>query len=84
MRNIRKQYTYNKVHTTATCAKIMKILAAADEARDIRNAKSPSGMVNADDEGLNYLGALVNSQHEDQSTYGEAYATTCDSESLAR
>ena len=59
MRNIRKQYTYNKVHTTATCAEIIKILAAADEARDIRKAKSPGGMANSVEEGLNYLRALV-------------------------
>ena len=41
----------------------MKFLAAADEARDLRKAKSPSGMANAVEEGLNYLGALVDSHH---------------------
>ena len=83
MRSIRRLYTYNKVHYAASCFKIMKFLAAADEARDIRKAKSPSGMANAAEEGLNYLGALVDSQHRDHSTYGEAYATTSDSESSA-
>ena len=40
-------------------------------------------MANAVEEGLNYLGALVDSPRGDQSTYGEAYATTSDSESSA-
>ena len=57
----------------------MKFLAVA-EARDLCKAKSPSGIANAFEEGLNYLGALVDSPRGDQSTYGEAYATTSDSE----
>ena len=61
----------------------MKFLAAADEARDLRKAKSPSGMTNAVEEGLNYIDALVDSSHRDQSTYGDAYAATSDSESSA-
>ena len=83
MRSIRREFTYNKVHDAASCFDIMKFLAAADEARDLRKAKSPSGMANAVEEGLSYLGALVDSQHGEQSTYGEAYATTSDSESSA-
>ena len=55
-------------------------MEAADKACDIRKVKSPSGMANAVEEGLSYLGALVDSQHGDQATYGEAYATTSDSE----
>ena len=47
MRSIRSLYTYNKVHDAASCFEIMKSLAAADEARDICKAKSPSGMANA-------------------------------------
>ena len=62
----------------------MKVIAAADEAHDIRKAKSPSGMVNAVEEALNYLGALVDSHHGDQATHGEAYATTSDSDRLRR
>ena len=58
----------------------MKYLAAADEERDLRKAKSPSGIANAVEEELNYLGALV-SQNEDTSTYGEAYTATSDLES---
>ena len=84
MRNIRKKYPYNKVHTSATCAVIMKHLVDSDEARDIRKAKFPSGMLNAVEEGLNYLGALVGSQKEECTTYGEASATAADSDSLAR
>ena len=80
MRKIRAEYPYNKVHSATTFTAIMKRLAAADEARDLRKAKSPSGMANAVEEGLNYLGALV-SQNEETSTYGEAYAATSDSES---
>jgi len=80
MRKIRADYPYNKVHTPATFGAIMKHLAAADEARDLQKAKSPSGMANAVEEGLNYLGALV-SQNEETSTYGEAYTATSDSES---
>jgi hypothetical protein len=80
MRSIRRDFTYNKVHDASSCFDIMKFLAAANEARDLHKAKSPSGMTNAAKEGLNYVGALVNSQHGDQSTYGEAYATTSDSE----
>ena len=59
----------------------MQHLAAADEARDVRKAKSHSDMANAVKEGLNYLGALVGSQQEEAGGYGEAYATTSDSES---
>ena len=66
MRNIRQQCTYNKVHSATTSIKIMKVLVAADEARDIRKAKLPSGMANTVEEGLSYLGALVDSQHGDQ------------------
>ena len=40
-------------------------------------------MANAVEEGLNYLGALVDSSHGDQSTYGDAYVATSDSESSA-
>jgi len=58
----------------------MKGLAAADKACYLQKAKSPSGMVNAVEEGLNYLGDLV-SQNEETSTFGEAYAKTSDSES---
>jgi hypothetical protein len=83
MQSIRREFTYNKVHDASSCLNIMKFLVAADEARDLRKAKWPSGMANAVEEGLNYLGALVDSQHGDQSTYGEAYATTSDSESSA-
>ena len=79
MRSIRREFTYNKVHDASSCFDIIKFLAAADAARDIRKAKSPSGMANAVEEGLNYLGALVDSQHGDQSTYDEAYTTTSDS-----
>ena len=63
MRNILQQYTYNKVHSVTTCIEIMKVLVAADETCDIRKAKSPSGMANAVEEGLSYLGALVDSQY---------------------
>ena len=41
----------------------MKVLAAANEARDIHKEKSPNGMVNEVEEGLNFLGTLVDSQH---------------------
>ena len=57
MRHFRQQYTYNKVHSATTCIDIMKVLAAAGEARDTRKVKSPSGMANAVEEGLSYLGA---------------------------
>ena len=40
-------------------------------------------MANTVEEGLNYLGALVDSSHGDQSTYGDVYAATSDSESYA-
>ena len=83
MRSIRRDFTYNKVHNAASCFEIMKFLAAADEAHDLCKEKSPSGMANAVEEGLNYLGALVDSHHGDQSTNVEAYATTSDSESSA-
>ena len=59
----------------------MKVLATADEARNIQKEKLPSGIANAVEDGLNYLGALVDSHHGYQLTYGEAYATTSDSES---
>ena len=72
MRSIRREFTYNKVHDALSCFDIMKFLAVDDEARDLRKAKSPSSMVNAVEEGLNYLGALVDSPRGDQSTYGEA------------
>jgi hypothetical protein len=72
MQTTRQKYTYNKVHTATTCIEIMKALSKADEARGIQKAKSPSVMMNAVEEGLNYLGALVDSQHGDQSTYGKA------------
>ena len=78
MRSIRCEFTYNKVHDASSCFDIMKFLAAADEARDIHKAKSHSVMANAVEESVKYLGALVDSQHGDQSTYGEAYATTSD------
>ena len=81
MRAMRQKFTYNKVHDAASCFDIMNLLAAADEARDIRKEKSPSGMVNAVEEGVNYLGSLVDSQHGDQSKYGKPYAMTSDSES---
>ena len=71
MCNIRQQYTYNKVNIVKPCVKIIKVLATADEARNIRKANSPSGMVNAVEEGLNYLGALLDFHHGDQSTYEE-------------
>ena len=80
MCKIRADYPYNKQHTPQTFTAIMKHLAAANEACDLRKAKSPGGMANAVEEGLNYLGALV-SQNEETSTYGEAYAATSDSES---
>ena len=57
----------------------MSHLADADEAWDIQKAKLHSGMANAVAEGLNYLGALIGSQQEEASGYGEAYATTSDS-----
>ena len=44
MRSIRREFTYNKVHDALSCFDIMKFLAAADEARNLRKAKSPSGM----------------------------------------
>ena len=78
MRNFREKYPYNKVHTAVTRAEIMKHLAEADETRDIRKAKSTSGMANAVEEGLNYLSVLVGSQSEDHSSYGEAYVTSMD------
>ena len=53
IQSIRQKITYNKVHDATTCAEIMKLLAAADEALDIGKAKSPSGMANAIEEGLN-------------------------------
>ena len=83
MQFIRREFTYNKVHDASSCFDIMKFLAAVNEARNLRKAKSPSGMENAVKEVLNSLGALVDSQHGDQSTYGEAYATTSYSESSA-
>ena len=83
MRSIRREFTYNKVHDTSSCFNIMKFLAVVDEARDLRKATLPSGMTNAAEEGLNYLGALVDSPRGDKSTYGKAYATTSDSESSA-
>ena len=81
IRSICQKITYNKVHDAATCAEIMKVLAAANKFCDIHKEKSPNGMANAVEKGLNYLGALVDSQHGDQPTYVEAYATTSDSES---
>ena len=84
MQSIHREFTYNKVHDASSCFDIMKFLAVADEARDLRKAKSTSGMANTAEEGLNYLGALVDSPRGEQSTYGEAYATTSDSESSAK
>ena len=80
MRKICADYPYNKVHTPTTFTAIMRYLAVANEARDLRKAKSPSGMANAVEEGLNCLGALV-SQTDKTSVYGEAYAATPDSDS---
>ena len=68
MRTVRKTYPYIEVHTSATCTVIMKHLADADKALDIRKAKSPGGMANAVEEGLNYLGGLVGSQKEEHSS----------------
>ena len=64
------------MHTAVTCIKVMKVLVASDKAHDIRKEKSPSGMVNAVEERLSYLGALVDSQHGDRAVYDEAYAMT--------
>ena len=83
MRNIRQQCTYNKVHSATTSIEIMKVMVADDVSGGIRKAKSPSGMANTVEEGLSYLSALADSHHGDQATYGEAYATTSDSESSA-
>jgi len=81
LRIIRAEFPYNIAHDAASCAKIMCHLAAADEAHDMRKSKLHSGMANSAEEGLNYLGALVGSHQEEASGYGEAYATTSDSES---
>jgi hypothetical protein len=83
MRAICRQHTFNKVHLAAMCIEIMKVLDAADKACDICKAKSPSGMANAVEEGLNYLGALVDSQHVGHYVPGKAYATMSDIESPA-
>ena len=83
MQNICGQYTYNKVYSATTCIDIMNVLAAADESQDIIKAKSSSGMVNMVEEELGYIGALVESQHGDQATHDEAYATTSDIETSA-
>jgi len=53
----------------------------ADEACDTRKAKSPSGMANAVEEGLNYLGALVGIAEDEYETYGNTYATETGSNS---
>ena len=78
LRIIQAEFPYNTAHDSASCAKIMHHLAAADEAWDMQKAKLHSGMTNAVEEGLNYLGDLVGSQQEEASGYGEAYATTLD------
>ena len=43
MRKIRADYPYNKIHTPQTFTAIMKHLAAANEARDLRKANIVSG-----------------------------------------
>ena len=70
-------------HSAATCVESMKVVVATGKAHNIRKEKLTSGMANVIEEGLIYLGALVNSHHGDQATHGEAYVTTSDSESLA-
>ena len=78
-----KDILYSKVHTSATRTVIINRLADADEARNIRKANPPSGITNAFEEGLNYLGALVGSQKEEHTTYDESYAMATDSNSSA-
>ena len=41
-----KAFDVDKVRNASSCFEIMKFLAAADEARDLRKEKSPSGMAN--------------------------------------
>ena len=43
---IRTKYMYNYVHNVTFIADMLQILAAADEIRDLRKAKTPGGLAN--------------------------------------
>ena len=59
----------------------MKYIVEAVEACDMRKAKSPAGMANAVEEGLNYLDELVGTADDEYEPCGKAYATATDSDS---
>ena len=48
---IRVAYTYNYEHDTTSIADMLKMLAAADEIRDLRKAKSPGKLVDVVNQG---------------------------------
>ena len=77
-------YQYNHAHNASSIKAILKIMDAADDTRDCRQAKSPEEMVEAVLQGMTRLQHLVNNPPETEvnsdwsyrpSQYESAYAS---------
>ena len=73
---IQAKYPASHVHDATTSADIMAILAEANEAWDLSQAKAPTRMALAVDEGPSFLDTLT-----DRMDHGEAFIIASDSKS---